>query len=248
MKRTAIAALVISCMGTHLAFAQCNGTGQGAGLGRGQGRQQSGRRAPAGCPYCNPDGDGTSTLTSAEIEGLKRLHEEEKVARDFYNFAAGQWDLETFRNIASAESRHFTQVGAMLSSHGVDDAVVINNPAGVFVNPEMQALYDQLKSAAIVSISSALNAAGYLEEQDIADLRQAITDTNAAEIDRLYGNLLAASENHLRAAARQLAYLDATYQAQVLSASDVAEILGSKSAPGKRGSRQGLRRRSKRGR
>ena len=161
------------------------------------------------------------------------MHEEEKLARDFYTAAAAKWDLATFRSIAAAESRHFTQVGAALTRYGIDDSIVTNNPAGVFVHPALQGLYNQLLTSSQASLTAALTAAGYIEETDIADLKTEIAGTSAPDLATLYTNLMAASENHLRAIARQVSYAGGSYTAQVLSDEEVATILASSNRSGK---------------
>ena len=207
---------------------------RGAGRGKGQ-------AGGTGCGLsCS-----AAELTVAERATLLHMYEEEKAARDFYGAMFAKWDLQSFANIQNSEVRHFTQLEAALSRRGIDASAITNSPAGVFTTPEIQALYDQLIGRGVSSLIGALNAAGYLEEVDIADLRSAIAGTSAADLDKIYANLLGGSENHLRAAARQLALNGEGYAAQYLPAVDVAEILSASNPSGRgRGrARNGNRRR-----
>jgi len=52
----------------------------------------------------------SQALTSAEIEGLKFIREEEKLSRDVYRTLGDRWNLRSFSNINQAEQRHMDQV------------------------------------------------------------------------------------------------------------------------------------------
>jgi Uncharacterized protein conserved in archaea len=69
---------------------------------------------------------------------------------------------------------------------------------GDFVDPDFQALYDDLVEQGSASLEAAAQVGITIEEIDIADLENAIAATSEADIDRVYTNLLNASESHLR--------------------------------------------------
>ncbi|MCB0134315.1 MAG: DUF2202 domain-containing protein, partial [Caldilineaceae bacterium] len=75
----------------------------------------------------------------------------------------------------------------------------IGNGVGEFTDPAFQALYDELVAQGSISAAEALKVGVAIEELDIADLEQRIAETDNADIQLLYSNLLAGSENHLRA-------------------------------------------------
>ena len=150
------------------------------------------------------DCDGTPSfvsdeaLTETEIEGLNFMREEEKLARDVYLTLYNQWGLPVFQNIASSEQKHTDAVKGLLEFYGVTDPVV-DETIGVFVNEDLQALYNQLIEKGSLSLVDALEVGTAIEEIDILDLQELIAETENVNIIMVYSNLLKGSNNHLRA-------------------------------------------------
>jgi hypothetical protein len=150
---------------------------------------------PGTCALC-----GTAPLqplTATEIQWLVLMREEEKLARDVYTKLYQTWKLSVFSNIARSEQRHFDAVGVLIERYGVTDPALAE--AGKFSSPTLQALYDQLVAKGLVSAVAALQVGVAIEQQDIDDLEKAIAQTTAADVKRVYANLLAGSQNHLEA-------------------------------------------------
>jgi hypothetical protein len=83
-------------------------------------------------------------LTAEDAEEVLWVREEEKLARDVYLTLYEQWGLTTFKNIAESEQTHMDAVKEQLIiPYGLEDPVKTDN-VGVFTNPELQAIYDQL--------------------------------------------------------------------------------------------------------
>ncbi len=70
---------------------------------------------------------------------LRRLWEEEKLARDVYTSLAKTSTLAIFRNISRAESQHMQSVERLLRSRDAN-AVQLNDTPSVFIFPEYQRL------------------------------------------------------------------------------------------------------------
>jgi hypothetical protein len=138
------------------------------------------------------------TLSDDEIAGLLFMREEEKLAHDVYLTLYEQWGQRTFANIASSEATHTDAVKALLDAYGLDDPAA-GRGVGDFADPDLQSLYDQLIAQGSESLEAALRVGAAIEEIDILDLEQHIALTDEAEILRVYENLIAGSENHLRA-------------------------------------------------
>lgn len=157
-----------------------------------------------------------NTLSPAEIAGLKFMREEEKLAHDVYVAMDALWSHRTFANIALSETTHTEAILALLTKYGVDDPAA-GKPAGVFEDPQLQALYDTLVAAGAASLVEGLKVGALIEETDIRDIvqRQAVTDE--ADILTVYGSLLCGSRNHLRAFNSALLGLGVTYSAQVIT-------------------------------
>jgi hypothetical protein len=166
-------------------------------------------------------------LTEVEAEGLIFMREEEKLARDVYLTLYDQWDIPIFQNIARSEQTHTDAIKNLLDTYGLVDPMV-NDKIGVFVNPDLQALYDQLVEMGSQSLSDALKVGIAIEEIDILDLEKHIAQTDHADIQLVYENLLKGSRNHLRAFVSTLQrQTGETYQPQYLSQDVYDAIVGS---------------------
>lgn len=147
--------------------------------------------------------DSAGAGSAADIETLlSYLIEEEKLAHDVYVALSDEWGTRIFSNISESESQHQSQVASLLVSYDIDDPR--NAQAGLFVNDELQALYDSLMAKGMQSAQDAVEVGILIEETDIRDLQIAIDDIDDSAIDSVLERLLAASRNHLAAFTRQL--------------------------------------------
>ena len=142
-----------------------------------------------------------AAISPTESASLQYMREEEKLAHDVYVTLYAKWGLRMFNNISAAEQRHTDAIVTLLNRYGIDDPAA-GNPVGVFANPDLQALYDNLIAQGIVSAAEALKVGVLIEQTDIQDLKMHIAETTKADILRVYNNLLAGSQNHLRAFSR----------------------------------------------
>lgn len=150
---------------------------------------------------CQNNSEVTS-LSQEEIKQMKFMLEEEKMAFDVYSFLGNKWDLQIFRNIKESEAKHMKAVKRLLESNQV--AYEISSQSGVFMNQELQHLYDDLIQKGSNSTIEALEVGKNIEEKDIHDLQMAISKTNDVYTKEVYTNLLNASYNHLAAFNRNL--------------------------------------------
>lgn len=139
-----------------------------------------------------------TTLTDDEAAGLLFMREEEKVARDVYLTLYDEWGLRVFSNIASSEQQHMDAILTLINLYGLTDPVG-SNDVGVFTNPDLQALYDDLLAQGLESPAAAIEVGILIEQTDIADLQARLATTDNSNIERVYGNLLRGSQNHLAA-------------------------------------------------
>ncbi len=157
-----------------------------------------------------------TTLDANEVEGLRYMREEEKLAHDVYVALFARWPrLSVFSNIAASETEHTEAVLTQLQRYGVADPAA-GKPAGVFENTFLQALYDRLIAMGSVSEVEALKVGCLIEETDIQDIRDKMALTDEASILSTYQNLLCGSYNHLQAFNRVLANRGVSYQSQVI--------------------------------
>ena len=140
----------------------------------------------------------TSALSTAEEYWLKYMREVEKLARDVYLAQYDNWGAWVFSNISVSEQRHMDAIKNLLDRYGVADPVG-GNGEGVFTDPDIQDLYDDLIFQASFSLVNALEVGVFIEETDIDDLYAALKSTKRRDIKKVYNNLLQASFNHLDA-------------------------------------------------
>ena len=167
-------------------------------------------------PTPNPTPNPTTTLDTTEAAGLQYMREEEKLAHDFYVAMYAKWGLNVFNNIAASETSHTQAVLDLLAAFGVTD-LGANQPAGVFVDTTLQALYDNLMTQGNISLIEALRAACLIEETDIKDLRDRLALTDEANIASVYNSLLCGSARHLAAFDQQLRSRGESYTATVIT-------------------------------
>jgi len=137
-------------------------------------------------------------ITADEAKWLGFMREEEKVARDVYQQLFEKWNLSVFRNIARSEEQHYSSIGTLLSRYGIPDPAQ-NNPAGIYADPRLSALYSELMAKGTRSAKDALEVGVLIEQTDIADLEDALKGTSKLDIKRVYTNLLNGSFSHLEA-------------------------------------------------
>jgi hypothetical protein len=156
-------------------------------------------------------------LSAEEIAGLLFMREEEKLAHDVYVGLFDLWGAKVFSQIAQSEAQHAETMRLLVLAHGLEDPAA-NNPAGVFVNAELQALYDQLMARGQVSLVEALKVGCLIEEKDIQDITVKKNELlDEPDILRAYDSLLCGSRNHLRAFSSNLLNQGLTYVPEVIT-------------------------------
>lgn len=170
--------------------------------------------------------DTSTTLDAAEAAGLTFMREEEKLARDVYQYLYPLWNVTLFDNISRSEQQHFEAIGALLDRYRLDDPALQDLP-GVFQSAELQDIYDQLIALGSTTSLAALQVGALIEETDIVDIQEAIAATDQRDIIRVYESLLRGSRNHLRAFVAAIEAQGVPYTAQVLPQEAVDAIVDS---------------------
>jgi hypothetical protein len=164
-------------------------------------------------------------LTDIEREGILFMREEEKLARDVYQYFYGLYDsIPIFNNIAESEQRHMDSIKTLIDKYGLADPTD-GKDIGEFENQELQQLYYDLIAAGSSSLNSALEVGAEIEEIDIIDLKEYISQTDKVDIKRVYNNLLKGSESHLRAFVKTLKARGVTYLPKHLSQEEFDDII-----------------------
>ena len=199
------------------------GSGNGNGNGNGSGTGESAQLTTI----------PVSDLSAEEAAALLFMREEEKLARDVYNQLFTLWGIPSFQSIAASEQTHMDQVKLLMDRYALSDPAL---DPGQFTDANLQALYDQLMAQGSLSIADAIKVGATIEEVDIVDLQTRFTQTDNADIQLVYNNLMNGSFNHLQAFANVLVQQTGeTYQPQYLSADQYQVIISSANGNGNQG-------------
>ena len=163
-------------------------------------------------------------LSIEEINGLILMREEEKLARDVYQYLDKEWGLVIFQHIAVSEQRHMDAIKFLLDKYGLADPAE-NNGAGMFTSQDLQELYDDLIAWGSESQVDALRFGATIEDLDIKDLLELLDQTDNEDIKTAYQNLLNGSRNHLRSFVYQLSLNGVESEAQYLSIGEIESII-----------------------
>ncbi len=221
---------------------QQGGYGRGAGQGLGRSGQQAGTTGigPAAAHAIVLEQLPPGELNQAETEALLYLREEEKLARDVYAFLYQQWGTPVFANIQASEQVHMDAMLGLLQRYDLSDPA--SATAGVFTNPDLQALYTQLTAQGSQSLTEAYRVGAAIEEIDILDLQKRLAETDQEDVRQVFTSLMNGSYNHLSAFSNNYARQSGeTYQPQYLSAEQYQQAAGSGQGMGGNGGANGGR-------
>ena len=142
-----------------------------------------------------------ATLSANQKSQLQYLIEEEKLARDVYNYLGTKVTTQKFSNIARSEQMHMDQIQTLLNAYNVADPTV-GKAAGQFKNKDLAALYKKLIKQGSTSTTSAFGAGVTIEKMDIADLVKIRKIFTQQDVLSAIDLLARGSQNHLRAFTR----------------------------------------------
>lgn len=165
-------------------------------------------------------------LNADEWSTLPFMREEEKLARDVYIYLYSKWQVNIFNNISSSEQTHMDAVLNLLNKYNLADPVSNNGP-GIFTNPLLQNLYNQLIQQGSISLIDGLKAGATIEDLDIYDLKTALTKIDNQDIRLVYENLMKGSRNHLRSFYSTILSNGGTYTSQYISQTEFDAIINS---------------------
>ncbi|MBR9922062.1 MAG: DUF2202 domain-containing protein [Bacteroidetes bacterium] len=164
-----------------------------------------------------------NTLSQQEIDDLQFLREEEKLARDVYQFSNELYDEMIFANISNSEQKHMDEVLGLLEKYDIEDPA--STEVGKFNNPNLQNLYDQLTDQASNSLLDALIVGATIEDLDINDLKTNVANTDRSDLLAVYEMLQCGSRNHLRGYTSWIDNNGGSYAPQYIDQAEYDEIL-----------------------
>ncbi len=166
----------------------------------------------------------TITISQKDADALLFMLEEEKLARDTYEYLDTTWGLNQFANIKKSEQTHMDAIENLLKQSNTTYTIL---EYGVFSNSDLQAFYDKFKVDGAKSVVDALQIGATIEDLDIKDLEDYVLETNNAQIINVYQSLQCGSRNHLRSFMKGLDKNGGTYTPQFITLDEFNSIVNS---------------------
>lgn len=179
-----------------------------------------------------PQNQTSDEITVFESYSLQFMREEEKLARDIYLALYDKWSMQTFINIAGSEQKHTDAVKGLLDDFEIEDPVK-EDVRGVYVNKDLQNLYEDLLATGSESIVEALQVGALIEEVDLVDLEDQAASITNNDILQVYAQLAKGSRNHLRAYVKALEAQGITYEPSHLDIDTYNSIINSGTESGR---------------
>lgn len=179
---------------------------------------------------CSENNDYVESIEESEMispedeTALLFMIEEEKLARDTYQYLYEKWNLNQFSNIKNSEQTHMNSIETLLKKYDISYTIL---EVGFFNNPELQSLYNGFKEDGAKSVIDALKIGATIEDLDIKDLESFISKTNNFSIVEVYQNLQCGSRNHLRSFINALDNENTVYSPQFLTNDEFNLIINS---------------------
>ncbi len=166
-------------------------------------------------------------LSQSEIDAITFVREEELLAHDVYQALHALYPVPVFNFISNSEALHAWAMKVLLDKYALPDPAA-DHQAGVFTNPAIQQLYNDLVAFGLESIGNALTVGAIIEDYDIADIIQHTgNDVDNQDMIYAFNQLHKGSRNHMRAFNAHLNFRNLTYTPQYISQSLFDEITSS---------------------
>ena len=166
-------------------------------------------------------------LSDKEIQSLKKMREEEMLAQDVYLAFSEMYSKPVFTNISKSETRHTLTIKGLLDKYELEDPAA-EHETGKFTDPVFQEYYIKLVNQGRASYAEDFKVGLLIEDMDIADLEHALEkEIDNEDIKTVYGNLMRASKNHMKAFHFHASRAGFKYNPIYISESQYQEITGS---------------------
>lgn len=158
--------------------------------------------------------ESKAILLQSDTDALLFMLEEEKLARDTYEFLGNQWGITQFINIKKSEQSHMNAVINLLEFNNIAYTIL---PYGEFKDKTLQDYYNLFIENGQISPSNALQIGATIEDLDIVDLQEYIDHTKNASLISVFESLKCGSGNHLRSFVSLIETIGDTYNPQFLT-------------------------------
>lgn len=163
-------------------------------------------------------------ISQNEIEVLKHMADEEKLAGDVYKTLYKKWNLRIFDNISKAEAHHQKVVMELITKYDIDFEP--KTEIGKYNDPKLEQLYSELVGEGEKSINDALKVGAKIEDLDIFDLNSALEKVvDSDDIKAVLTNIRQGSYHHIKAFTNVLKRYNETYTPQFISVEEYNKII-----------------------
>lgn len=139
--------------------------------------------------------DKSSKISDTDTEALLFMYEEEKLARDTYDFLNEKWSIEQFSKIKDSEQKHMDAIGKVLREYDIEYSTLAK---GKFSYKKLQDHYDQFLIDGKISTEHAYQIGATIEDLDIVDLLNFESQATNDDVKNVFNKLRCGSRNHIR--------------------------------------------------
>lgn len=168
---------------------------------------------------------GYSSEIKNNRELFLKLYQEEKLAYDLYGEFYERWSLSVFNKVQQREAKHVWCVERIMDNYGFDYNT--NTNAGSYPDRDIQKIYDDLTVKGCISDLAALEAAAYIKEKHISQLRERIRYQEDEYIVKVIFLMESAAQSHLRAFVKSIRLSGSDYNPVFLTDDEFSNIMDS---------------------
>lgn len=154
---------------------------------------------------------------------LLRLYQEEKMSYDLLGEYYERWQLEVFNSVRQRDQKHVWCMDMVINRYGFK-----NNEAqepGIFTDKKLQKFYDKMSVKGCISDLSALEAAAYIKERSISELRERIQTQSDPYIIKIIYLMEKAAQKQFRALVESLKISGYDYSPALLTDDEYNNII-----------------------
>jgi hypothetical protein len=168
---------------------------------------------------------GYSSDIKNSNELFLKLYNEERMAYDLYGEFYERWALSVFKKVQEREAKHVWCVERIMDNYGF--TYNTNVISGSYPDKEIQKIYDELTVKGCISDLAALEAAAYIKEKHISQLRERIRYQEDEYIVKVIFLMESAAQSHLRAFVKSIRLSGSDYSPVFLTDDEFRNIMDS---------------------
>jgi hypothetical protein len=168
---------------------------------------------------------GYSSDIKNNRELFLKLYQEEKMAYDLYGEFYERWSLSVFNKVQQREAKHVWCVERIMDNYGF--TYKANTKAGSYPDKEIQKIYDEVTVNGCISDLAALEAAAFIKEKHIYELREWIRYQEDEYIVKVIFLMESAAQSHLRAFVNSIRLSGSDYRPVFLNEDEFSHIMDS---------------------